>query len=169
MSTISRPGREVGALRDAHRPLPIITLSVVLVLLAVGSIQGGIAMVLHPENPLGMSVSYLEGTPVDTYLWPGIFLLALAAASLVTAIGLIVPWAWHWAGPIERAIGFRWPWLGAVATGGVLLTFEVIELFLVPFHPVMHPLVIGIALLIIGLATAPGSRAHLRIAPYRRD
>jgi hypothetical protein len=37
-----------------------------------------------------------------------------------------------------------------------------IELFMVPFHPVMHPLVIGLSMVIIGLAFLPSARHHLR-------
>jgi hypothetical protein len=58
-------------------------------------------------------------------------------------------------------MGRTWPWLGAVAIGGVLLVFELIELFLIPFHPIMHPLLIAVSLAIIGLALTTSSQRHL--------
>jgi hypothetical protein len=158
---ISQPARKVDA-APSHRPAAVVASSAILGLLAIGCAQGGIAMVADPNRPLGMSVEYLEGTPVHDYLLPGVFLLALGAASLLTTIGLLLNWRWGWASPIERRVGYRWPWIGAVATGAVLLAFEIAELFVVPFHPIMHPLLIAVALVTIGLALTPGSRAYLR-------
>ena len=133
-----------------------------LVVLAIGAVQGGVAMVLDPTQPLGMSTTYLERTPIDDYVLPGLFLLAIAAASLLTSIGLVFDWRWRWAGAIESVVGFRWPWIGAMAIGSVLLTFEIVELFLVPFHPVMHPLLIAGSIAILGLASTRSMRDFLR-------
>jgi hypothetical protein len=138
-----------------------------LALLVVGAVQGGIAMIRDPLQPLGMPTSFLDGTPIDTYFWPGVFLLAIAAASLVTILGLMLGWRWQWAAGIEGAVGYRWPWLGALATGTVLLVFEIIELFMVPFHPVMHPLLIAGSLAIVWLTVTPSTRAHLRVEKSR--
>jgi hypothetical protein len=158
--------------RTGGHPRTILALVWVLGLLGFGSIQGGVAMIVDRFEPLGMSSSYLEGTPVDDYLLPGFFLVGLAMASFLTAAGLIWRWPWNWAAEIESGVGYRWPWIGAVATGTVLLAFEIVELFVVPFHPVMHPLLIAIALAIIALALTPSARAHLRagaavLAPRR--
>ena len=119
-------------------------------------------MVADPLEPLGMPVSYLDGTPIDDYVLPGLFLLGIAAACLITIAGLLFRWDWKWAAPIEKRIGHRWPWLAALATGGVLLIFEIIELFLVPFHPVMHPLLVAGSLAIIALVLTPSARSHLK-------
>jgi hypothetical protein len=147
----------------SHRlPGTVIGLIGLFAVLVVGAVQGGIAMVTDPLTPLGMTTSYLERAPIDTYFWPGIFLLAIAAAGLLTIVGLLFGWRWHWAEGIERSIGFRWPWIGAVATGTILLLFEIIELFMVPFHPVMHPLLIAGSVAIIGLAMTSSARRHLR-------
>jgi hypothetical protein len=164
MSTISTTRPDTGSALT-RRPASVITLAVLLLFLAIGSIQGGVAMVLDPTEPLGMTTSYLEDTPIDDYLLPGVFLLSLAAASLLTVFGLIVRWDWAWAHRVEERLGYRWPWLGAIAIGGVLLVFEIIELFLVPFHPVMHPLLIAVAVAIIGLALSASARGYLESKP----
>jgi hypothetical protein len=145
----------------ARRPAAIVALTSLLGLLTIGALQGGIAMVVNPTEPLGMTVDYLDKTPIDDYFLPGLFLLGIAAASLITIAGLLLGWQWNWASPIESRIGYRWPWLGAVSIGGVLLVFEVIELFMVPFHPVMHPLLIAASLVILILALAPSARRYL--------
>ncbi|HEX2421343.1 MAG TPA: hypothetical protein VHL55_07065, partial [Acidimicrobiia bacterium] len=142
-------------------PASVLALALLLFLLVVGAVQGGLAMVTNPIDPLGMSLDFLADSPVDDYFWPGMFLLGIAAASAVTLVGLIFPWRWAWARGIEAAFGYRWPWIGAMATGVVLLAFEVIELFLVPFHPLMHPLLIGGSVVIVALALTPSARRHL--------
>lgn len=146
-----------------RRPPPtVIGLLVLLALLIVGALQGGIAMVADPLQPLGMTVDFLDRAPVHTYLWPGLFLLGIAAASTLTFVGILFGWRWRRAAAIEAKAGHRWPWLGALAIGAVLLLFEVIELFLVPFHPVMHPLLIAGSLALIGLPLTRSARAYLR-------
>jgi hypothetical protein len=142
-------------------PASVTALGFLLILLVVGAVQGGLAMVINPVDPLGMSLDFLEGAPVDNYFWPGMFLLGIALASAVTAVGLFFTWDWRWAAQIERSVGFRWPWVGAVSVGTVLLAFEIIELFMVPFQPVMHPLLIAGSLAIVILAATPSARTHL--------
>lgn len=163
MSVVSDTNR---TFREGVRSLPatVVALILLLSLLTIGAIQGGVAMVTNPTNPLGMSTSYLEGTPVADYFWPGVFLLGISAASIITVAGLVSGWEWRWAHHIEFAVGYRWPWIGAVSTGSVLLLFEVIELFVVPFHPIMHPLLIAASMAIVGLALTRSARAHLSVA-----
>lgn len=153
-----------GAGQPAARriPGPVIALTVLLVLLTIGALQGGIAMVANPQEPLGMTVEFLEDAPVHTYFWPGMFLLGIAAASITTVVGLLTGWRWPWAARIEARVGHRWPWLGSLAIGGVLLAFEIAELWLVPFHPVMHPLLIAASVALIALPCTRSARAHLR-------
>jgi len=160
LSTASHPGESVQR-RSRHLPGTVISLIVLLGVLTIGAIQGGVAMVADPTEPLGMPTSFLERTPIDDYVLPGLFLLGIAVASVLTSVGLIFDWRWGWAHAIEHGAGFRWPWIGAVAIGSFLLIFEIVELFLVPFHPVMHPLLIAGSLAIIVLALTPSARDHL--------
>lgn len=159
---VRSPARESrqGFLRP---PASIVALGTLLVLLTIGAVQGGLAMVTNPIDPLGMSLDFLDRAPIDDYLWPGMFLLGIALASVVTVAGLFLGWEWPWALPIEESVGFRWPWIGAMSIGTVLLAFEIIELFMVPFHPVMHPLLIAMSIAILSLAWTRSARRHLAI------
>lgn len=152
--------------RDRRRvfewpPATVTALGILLIVLIIGAVQGGLAMVTNPSDPLGMSLEFLERAPVSDYFWPGLFLIGIALGSAITAVGLFFRWDWPWATRIERAVGFRWPWIGAVSVGTVLLAFEIVELFFVPFHPVMHPLLIAGSLAIVILAATPSAREHL--------
>jgi len=144
-----------------RRPAGIVALAALLGLLTIGALQGGIAMVISPTEPLGMTVEYLDKAPVDDYFLPGLFLLGIAAVSITTIAGLILGWRWSWASRTESRIGYRWPWLGAVSIGGILLVFEIVELFMVPFHPVMHPLLITGSLVILIMSLTPSARRYL--------
>ena len=159
--SVLTPTRGVAA-KTRTRPAGIVALAILLGVLTIGALQGGIAMVTNPLEPLGMTVDYLDGTPIDDYFLPGLFLLAIAAASLTTIPGLLVRWEWGWASGIESAVGYRWPWLATVAIGAILLVFEIVELFMVPFHPVMHPLLIAGSLAIIALPMTASVRRCLR-------
>jgi hypothetical protein len=160
MSVLTAPRRN-AAIDAGRRPAAIVALTSLLGLLTIGALQGGIAMVANPTEPLGMTVEYLVEAPIDDYFLPGLFLLGIAAASTITIAGLTFGWRWSWASPIESRIGYRWPWLGAVSIGGILLVFEIVELFMVPFHPVMHPLLIAGSMAILILALTPSARRYL--------
>lgn len=158
----SRQGKESTRIRP-RKPATILVLSVMLGILAIGTFEAARAMITEPLAPLGMTTEWLERAPVDTYFWPGMFFVGMTLASLVTMAGLVLRWEWNWARGIESRIGHRWPWLGALSVGAVLLIFEVIELFLVPFHPVMHPLLIGWSAAIIGLPLTRSAGAYLSV------
>ena len=164
MSVIA-PSRGATKTRVSRKRLPVslMVLSVLLGILVVGTLAAAWAMITNPLAPLGMTTEWLDNAPVDTYFWPGMFFAGMTLASLLTLAGLVFRWPWKWAQAIEFRIGYRWPWLGTVAIGVVLLAFEIIELFLVPFHPVMHPLLIAWSLAIIGLPFTRSARQHLEV------
>lgn len=163
MSAIA-PSRGATETDESRRlPSSIVVLSVLLGFLVIGTFEAARAMITNPSEPLGMTTEWLENTPVETYFWPGMFFGGMTLASLLTLAGLLFGWPWRWARRIEALIGYRWPWLGAVSTGVVLLVFEIIELFLVPFHPVMHPLLIVWSVAIIGLPFTPTARHWLGV------
>jgi hypothetical protein len=146
----------------ARLPRPLVWLAALLGLLAIGAFQGGLTMVRDPLEPLGLQVDFLARTPIDTYFWPGVFLLCISAACLVTVTGLVSRWRWQWAVAIESRVGYRWPWIGAVSIGVTLLVFEMLEVYMVPFHPLMHPLLIAASVAVLLLASVPSTRAHLQ-------
>lgn len=155
-TTSSRSGRGL--------PGTLVGLLVVLGALIIGAVQGGVAMIADPYTPLGMTTEYLEGTPVDSYVLPGWFLLGIAVASALTWAGILFDWRWSWAAKIERAVGYRWPWLGSVLTGSILLAFEIVELFTVPFHPVMHPLLIAVSLGLVVIPFTSSAKSALGVS-----
>lgn len=165
MSVVA-PSRGASKARASRtrRPASIVVLSVLLGILGVGTFEAARAMITNPLEPFGMTTEWLENSPVDTYFWPGMFFVGMTLAILITLAGLVFRWPWKWAQGIESRVGYRWPWLGAVSIGVVLLLFEIIELFLVPFHPVMHPLLIAGSLAIIWLPFSRSARKYFEVS-----
>ena len=61
------------------------------VLLGIGALAGGFVLIVAPRGEiLPLPVSALEGSPFDTYLWPGVFLF--------TVLGLGPSWRLGWPG-----------------------------------------------------------------------
>lgn len=147
---------------SSYRPPPtVVALTLILVLVAVGSLQGGIAMVTDPGAPLGMSPRHLDATPFDDYFWPGMFLLALAAASMVTIPGLLLRWEWRWAWWIESKVGYEWPWISVMAVGILLFSFEIIGLVFAGLPLLIHLLAVAVSLNLIALALTDSARSYL--------
>lgn len=137
-------------------------LAFLLPVLAIVAFQGGYVMVTDPLGPMEMTVEMLKRAPVDTFFWPGVFLLCLSAASLLATVGIVFGWHWHWAYRIEARLGYRWPWVASLSIGVTLLVLEIVEVYLIPFHPVLHPLLIVWSVGIILLTCAPSTMNHLR-------
>ncbi|MDX1448586.1 MAG: hypothetical protein R3246_05930 [Acidimicrobiia bacterium] len=148
-------------------PRPVAWLAGLLPTLGIVALQGGIAMLIDRQEPMGLSIELLSRTPIDDYFLPGLFLLAIAAAALVTTVGIVFGWRWHRAEPIERRLGRRWPWIGTVATASVLLVFELFEVYLFPFHPILHPLLIAWTVAILVLAFSERTRDHFWTPPIQ--
>lgn len=142
-------------------PVSIVALAIQLVLVAAGALQGGIAMVTDPDSPMGISLGHLKATPFDDYFWPGMFLLGIALAAVVTIPGLLLEWEWDWAWRIESAIGYEWPWISVVAIGILLFSFEVIGLVFGELPFVIHMLLLALSLNMIGLALTDSARSYL--------
>jgi hypothetical protein len=144
-----------------HAPGTFIGLAWLLGLLLAISLPSAIMMVVDPTGAFGMSPTLLERAPIDSLFWMGMFLFGLSAALATSLAGMRFRWQWPWAASIQRATGLHWSWLGAVASGAVLVIFEIVELFFIDFSPVLHPMMLGFGVGIIGLASTRSVRAYL--------
>lgn len=67
-----------------------VVMVILLLFVGVGGIFGGLEMIRHPLDPLGMTPELIAGSPFDTYTWPGMLLLVLVGVTpCLLAIGLI--------------------------------------------------------------------------------
>jgi hypothetical protein len=114
------------------RPVSLAVLSLSLFLIGIGGIYGGLVFLADPSGGLmGMSLSYLDGLPIHSYLLPGLWLLTMmGAAPLLILYGLWIRPAWAWTTAIERRSQVSWAWIAGLALCIVLLLQLGVELLL---------------------------------------
>lgn len=103
----------------------------------IGKIFGGLEMIRHPLDPLGMSTELIAGSPFDT--WPGVLLLVLVGVTpCVLAVGVIAG--------TRGALALSWMFgIGLMAWIGV-------QWVLLPDRLWLQPLIFGIGAVITALA-----------------
>jgi hypothetical protein len=122
--------------------------SLVALLLFVGltAIAGGIGLIVDPSGSmLRIPITWIEGSPFNNYLIPGVILLAvLGVFPLAVAYGL------------RKRL--RWSWYGALLVGAMLIVWLAVQVLVVGYQPA-PPLqfVYGVAAcLILFLSLTPG-------------
>jgi len=103
---------------------PILRYFLLLLLFFQGAsgLFGGTALVLDPTGDyLGLPLFFLEGTPFNNYLYPGLILLSvLGAFPMAVFYGL-------W----KRQ---PWSWWGALLTGIALIIWLGVEIIMIGYH-----------------------------------
>ena len=144
-SEVLRVANDMNGTRHADRRGRRLAMAAIVleVLLALGAIGGGIALILGPRGEIiPLPVSALSGSPFDSYLIPGVILLTvLGLGPLVAAIA-----AWR-ANPLAP--------LMAVAVGGGLLVWLAVQIVIIGFStsPPLQPiyLVLGLVIVAVGV------------------
>lgn len=128
-------------------------LMISLVLLGLGGLGGGAAMLADPSGAeMGLSVTMLEALPISDFVLPGLFLIGvMGVAPLVIAFGLWRRMPWTWAAALTQGIVLIL-WIGLqIALWGAPIAIQVLYL--------------AWGVLIVGLCLAPGVRVELRKPP----
>lgn len=120
--------------------------------LAFWAYAGGGAMIINPERGLNFPRSFLEGTPFDSFLVPGI-LLVLSNGILPTVVAV---------GALRRG---AWARRGHDLVGSSALVWIAGQLAAIGYVSWMQPFVFGLGLAILGLAYVSdrGSRLSGRL------
>jgi hypothetical protein len=113
------------------------------VLLGVGAIAGGLALILGPRGEIiPLPVSALAGSPFQTYLGPGLILFTVLGLGPLIAAGLA--WGRHPLAP-----------LAALSVGAALLIWIAVEIVIIGYtnEPPLQAiyLVEGIAVTVVAL------------------
>jgi len=141
--------------RRLDRPagdLPLRMLVVALeALMGVGGVYGGVSLM---RDTFGLPSEWIDGTPFDTWFWPGVLLLLLVAIP-----GLV-------AATVE-ALGRRWivPW--SLAYGLGLVLWILVQITMVPSF-FLQPVVAACGL-VIAAASAVRLALRRRQAPAARE
>lgn len=138
--------------------------------LSVGGFFGGISFVLDPTGAgLGAKLSWLEQTPVNDFLLPGLFLLGMyGVGTSVLMAGLLWRLTPAPLRPLERWIGFHWPWAGTMALGAVLIAWILYEFAIFPDRIALQPILIGVGALMVAIPLLPSMRRFYAIPTTER-
>jgi hypothetical protein len=127
-------------------------------LVAIPAIPAGIAMIVEPSNggALDLDPTWLDNTPFNDYLIPGVILTFVVGAGSLAAAGLLVS-DWLYAGQFS------------VLMGVVLMTWIIAQVTMIPFHWFFHPVyfAIGAAVFVLSLFERR-RRAEAYFAQFRR-
>lgn len=145
-----------------RRPPASSLLIIALVILALGAIPAGAGFVLDPSGgSLQMSTDELRGSPFDSYLIPGLFLLAVIGVwSLVVAYGLWRRPAWRWTVPLVGWTGRHWAWAAALLQGIILMAWITIQVLIIGYDSILQPVYFIFGLVLVALCLLPSVRSY---------
>jgi hypothetical protein len=149
--------------RIEHRPDALWPLLAIMAFLSVGGFVGGIPMLQDPTGGLiGAQTTWLEETPVDDFLLPGIFLTAVYGVGvLVLMAGLATRASPGPLRSLDRATGRHWAWWGTIGVGAVLEMWIVYEYLVLPLTSGLMPTLLIVGALMVALPLLPSMAALL--------
>jgi hypothetical protein len=112
------------------------------VLLGIGALAGGLVLIVAPRGEvMPLPVSALEGSPFDTYFWPGVILFTVLGLGPLLVAALA--WRRH---PIAPFAAF--------AVGAALLIWVAVEIAIIGYsnEPPLQALYLVMGLVITGVA-----------------
>lgn len=117
--------------------------------LGVSAVYGGLILMLErADEPLGLPLEWLDDTPFQDYLVPGVTLFTVfGIGSFVVVFGILT----------RRA----WAWIAAVGLGVAQIGWIGIEMFLLRMIHPLHVVYGGLGVVLVSLATRPSVREYL--------
>jgi hypothetical protein len=133
-----------------HRPVAVVPLSrpilIYLELLAaMAALYGGIGLIA--DNALGITEEWLQGTPFNSWVLPGVFLLVVVAAPMLAAAAAEVT---------ERT----WAYGASMLAGAAEVSWILAQWMIIREFFFLQPIMLAVGVAVMALA----HRAHGRIA-----
>jgi hypothetical protein len=155
-----------SSVASKRRPLVLWPLVILMGVLSLGGFVGGISFLADPTGAgLGAELSWLDGSPVDDFFLPGLFLLAVyAIGTLILMGGLIWRFSPGWLRSLDRRLGHHWSWAGTILEGAVLMAWILYELTLFPDRMVLQPILFVVGALMVAIPLLPSMRRYTSTA-----
>ena len=144
---------------EMQRPLAVWPLLGLLLLLGLGGLYGGIAMLTDPTGGSLQLTEVLPLLPVSNYTLPGLFLLVvMGLAPLLLGYGLLARPTWKLFQTLSRWSGRHWAWTGTLALGVTLALWLIVQALLIGFAWAIQYITAVNGFLILLLVLTPGLR-----------
>jgi hypothetical protein len=156
------------------RPFSVYVLMVLLLFLGVSAMYGGYNLIVDPSGgQLQMPLSWIESTPFQNYLIPGLILFTLLGVfPLVVTVLLFFKPDWSVMRRLEHFSHEHWSWLASVTVGIALLVWITVQFLM---FGARHPIQIGLeltlgslGLIIIAVSLFPSVRRYYAVANHSR-
>jgi hypothetical protein len=149
---------------SSGRPIGLLPVLILIGVLSIAGLAGGWSLIRDPTGgSIQADLAWLQGTPVEDFLLPGLFLFFVYGVFGVIVIAGL--WTRRSPGPlrsIDHRTGHHWSWWGAIAIGTILVAWIVYELFVIPDVIWLQPALAGMGLAIIVCAMLPSVRLYAR-------
>lgn len=133
---------------------------------AVSGLIGGGALVLAPDGSLvHMPLRFLEHTPFQNYLLPGLILLFLLGVfPALVGIGLWIRPDWHWARRLNIYHHRHWAWAFALYLGFMLILWIDVQVMLIGYQNLLQTIYALLGVLLLVLTLWPSVMRHFESA-----
>ena len=152
------------------RPAAVLALLALLAILAFLGLFSGTSFLTDPSGGShGLSVSILEGTPIDDFTLVGLFfVIAYGALPLLAIYGLLKLPRWHWTDPVNRWTGQNWSWSLTIMVGIILIVWIAMEVAYIGspqgIPRSLQIIMASLGAVLIALAMLPGVRRYAKLA-----
>lgn len=151
------------SMRKPRRPVTfLLILSACLIFLSLMGWMGGVMMIQDPSGSLlGMQLSWLETTPFQNYLLPGVWLLVVyGLGSILILYGLWVRPDWGWLNALTGWTHEHWAWDFSLLLGLVLMIWVAVQIILIPMTNPIQVVTFAVGLVLTGLPLLPEMRRY---------
>lgn len=138
------------------RPAELYFLSFLHLVVSLNALVGGGALILDPSGSLmGLKPEWLQNTPFNSYLVPGLILFTLnGILPLFALTSLLLKPNWHWANRFNIYADKYWAWTYSLFVGLILITWIIVQVVLTHYFW-LQPVFIVMGLLIIIFTLMP--------------
>ena len=143
-------------------PWPVYILWFLLMFLSIGAFYGGLLFIGDPSGEsLGMNTSYLDNSPFNNFLLPGIILLFFNGIFPLIILSGFFFKKMEWAGFLNIYKDQHWPWTYSLYLGIILILWIDIQIMMIGYDMIQSVYAIyGVIMVVITLL--PGVRDFYR-------
>lgn len=148
------------------RPPEVYLLALLLLFTGLNATVAGAGLFFFPDGQwIGMSVSWLAGSPFRSFRIPGLLLFLFNGVVLLTAcIGLWFRADWRW---LQRFAVYKdklWAWSFSLYSGFTLCIWIVVQQLMTNYF-ILQPIIMAIGVVILVITLMPRVAVYYSIKP----